>query len=113
MALQKEADSTVPLPIIEGAKRLDISYETEADSIYNLALDCKHGFEEYLREPRLFHQQVADLQMKFSTWAGFLGVFASVSICLDARLAGNPEMKDLFLSMLKVLRRNLDRGEIY
>lgn len=87
--------------------------EVEADNIYNLALACKHAFEEYLQRPRLFHEQVAEHQRRFLTWTGYLGVFAPVSICLDARLAGSPQMKDLFLSMLKILRRNLERGTTY
>lgn len=102
----------MPIPIIDESdrgQRLHLG-EVEVDNIYNLALVCKHRFEEYLRQPMVFHKQVAEFYNRFLTWAGYLGVFAHVSICLDTRLAGSPEMKELFLSMLKVLSRNLERG---
>ncbi|KAL8420551.1 hypothetical protein RB594_003366 [Gaeumannomyces avenae] len=93
----------------EGAQGIS-RLSTRSDDIYEAALVCRHLFEEHLKESRLYSKQVAELQRRFVTWAGFLGVFAPVSACLDTRLANAPEMKELVISMLTVLRRNLERG---
>ncbi len=80
------------------------------DDIFKAAAVCRRLFQEYLQNPRLFGKQVTEFQRRFLTWAGFLGVFAPASVCLDTRLASVPEMKELVISMLTVLRRNLERG---
>jgi len=82
----------------------------ETDCIFEAATQCRRRFEEYLQEPRLRRKQVMEFQRRFLTWASFLGVFAPVSVCLDTRLADSPEMKELVMSMLLVLERNLQRG---
>ncbi|SPO05897.1 uncharacterized protein DNG_08586 [Cephalotrichum gorgonifer] len=81
-----------------------------SDNIFEAATICRRRFEEYLQVPRLYGKQVTEFQRRFQTWAEFLGVFAPLSACLDTRLAGAPEMKELVMSMLAVLRRNLERG---
>lgn len=83
---------------------------TETDCIFEAAIQCRRRFEDYLKEPRLHRKQVMEFQRRFLTWASFLGVFAPVSVCLDTRLADSPEMKELVMSMLLVLERNLQRG---
>jgi hypothetical protein len=83
---------------------------TGTDCIFELASQCRSRFEEYLQEPRLHRKQVMEFQRRFLTWASFLGVFAPINVCLDTRLAGSPEMKELVVSMLLVLERNLQRG---
>jgi len=80
------------------------------DDIFKAATLCRQRFEEYLQQQRLYQEQVADLQRQFLTWANFLGVFAPVKICLDTRLADAPDIKELVISMLTVLERNLKRG---
>jgi hypothetical protein len=80
------------------------------DCIFEAATQCRRRFEEYLQEPRLHRKQVMEFQRRFLTWASFLGVFAPSSVCLDTRLADSPEMKELVMSMLLVLERNLQRG---
>jgi hypothetical protein len=80
------------------------------DDIFETAIVCRRRFDEYLQDPRLYSKQVTELQRQFLTWASFLGVFAPVSVCLDTRLADAPEIKELVISMLNVLKRNLERG---
>lgn len=83
---------------------------TGTDCIFEAATQCRRRFEEYLQEPRLYRKQVMESQRRFLTWASFLGVFAPINVCLDTRLADSPEMKELVMSMLLVLERNLQRG---
>lgn len=81
-----------------------------SDEIYDVALRCRNFFEEYLKERRVYHVEISELQHQFLTWAASLGVFAQVSVCLDSRLVDNPELKALVVSILVVLRKNLDLG---
>ncbi|OCK87155.1 uncharacterized protein K441DRAFT_595416, partial [Cenococcum geophilum 1.58] len=78
--------------------------------INSQARQCQKLFVEYLKESRAYRKQVSDSQHRFLTWASFLGAFASVNVSLDARLRHAPDIKELMLAMLRVLRRNLERG---
>ncbi|RSL48343.1 hypothetical protein CEP54_012970 [Fusarium duplospermum] len=108
----------MPEPVAkEGAEPLPVASlrdhpppSIRSDDISEAAAACRSLFEEYLQAPRLFRKQVAEFQGRFSTWAAFLGVFVPAKACLDTRLASTPEMKELVISMLTVLRRNLEHG---
>ncbi|KAH8744344.1 hypothetical protein F5882DRAFT_313190, partial [Hyaloscypha sp. PMI_1271] len=52
-------------------------------------------------------------QRRFISWASYLGVFAPVRASLDTRLREAPEVKELVILLLNVLRRNLSRGNNY
>lgn len=82
----------------------------KSDDIYEAARRCQAAFEEYLHDVRTYSKEIKDFQRRFMSWAGFLGVFAAPSLCLDTRLAAVPEVKDLFVSMLTVLEKNLKSG---
>ncbi|KAM0549948.1 hypothetical protein ACHAPJ_009195 [Fusarium lateritium] len=82
----------------------------ETQDIYSQALKCKTLFITYTSSPRIFVKEVTECQRRFLTWASFLGVFAKESVCLDRRLQYDPEIKELVLSMIWVLDRNLQRG---
>lgn len=102
--------SGVPLSV---ATQNEPNDECEADNeISDAALSCRQLFEEYLDSPheRIHTKSISQLQRRFLTWAGFLGVFAPVKASLDTRLADSPEVKALFTSMLRLLKRNLKRG---
>ncbi|EWZ85597.1 serine/threonine protein kinase [Fusarium oxysporum f. sp. lycopersici MN25] len=81
-----------------------------SDNIYESAVICRRLFEDYLYQRRIYNDAMAMLQRRFLTWAGFLGVFAPVHVSLDSRLSRAPEMKDLVISMLEILRRSIERG---
>ncbi|KAJ2987333.1 hypothetical protein NUW58_g4567 [Xylaria curta] len=83
--------------------------------IYFQAQACKSLFTSYLEpsgDARVYQKNVYEAERRFLTWASFLGVFASEGASLDNRLRYAPEVKDLVLSMLQVLRRNLERSII-
>jgi hypothetical protein len=87
--------------------------DPKGQDIYSQAQACKILFTSYLQSsaPRTYDEQVRDVERRFLTWASFLGVFASEGISLDRRLQYAPELKELVLSMLQVLRKNLERGK--
>lgn len=80
--------------------------------IYSKARECKDLFATYLENPSLYDEQVSMFQRRFLEWAGFLGVFAMESVSLDRRLEFHPEIKNLLMSMLQVLKRNLERCKL-
>ena len=81
-----------------------------AQDIYTIAVECKSLFAAYLRETRSHGDQVRKLEHRFLIWASFLGVYANEKSCLDRRLRRAPEIKELVLLMLRVLKRNLEHG---
>ncbi|KAL8375693.1 hypothetical protein RB595_007010 [Gaeumannomyces hyphopodioides] len=86
---------------------------SQAQDIYPLALRCRDLFVEYLKASSVYAKHVSACQHRFLTWASFLGVFASKSASLDRRLEFKPETKELVMSMLRVLKRNLERGLVH
>ena len=96
----KDSDDALNEDIIPGAQ-----------DIYSQAQECKTLFLKYLKTTKAYSQQVSECQHRFLTWVSFLGVFANESASLDCRLQGAPEVKGLVLSMLRVLKRNLERGK--
>jgi hypothetical protein len=82
-----------------------------AEDIYSQARQCENLFIRYLEKQRAYEKQVSKCRHRFLTWASFLGVFAKESASLDRRLQSKPEIKELFLSMLRVLKRNLALGK--
>lgn len=47
---------------------------------------------------------------RFELWAGFIGVFADGRASLDNRLKFSPEVRNLVLRMLKLLKLNLSHS---
>jgi hypothetical protein len=98
------------LDLSSGHSAIRVIQETQ--DIYTQALKCKGLFSDYTGSLRLCSKQVTECQRRFLTWASYLGVFANDSVCLDRRLQNEPEIKELVLSMLWVLNRNLQRGKL-
>jgi hypothetical protein len=80
------------------------------DRIYIQSQQCEELFARYLARERMYRAEVYSSQQRFLTWTSFLGVFSEPSACLDHRLQLAPEMKELVLAMLRLLKINLDRG---
>ncbi|KAI3320651.1 hypothetical protein HD806DRAFT_505789 [Xylariaceae sp. AK1471] len=94
---------------------VDEAIDLKAQDIYSQAQECKSLFISYLdasRAPRAYHKQLRESERRFLTWASFLGVFANEGASLDSRLQYTPEIKELVVSMLQVLRRNLEHSII-
>lgn len=85
---------------------------SEPFDIYSKAQECKDLFATHLEKPSSYDEQVSMCQRRFLEWAGFLGVFAMDSVSLDRRLEFHPEVKNLVMSMLQVLKRNLERCKL-
>lgn len=81
------------------------------DTIYNLAGECEALFQkEHLELEscgaetlRLFDEY----QQRFTAWTAYLGVFAERSICLDRKLRHHPDLRDLVVRLLDILKTNL------
>jgi hypothetical protein len=78
--------------------------------IYTTALECKKLFAKVMDEKTAYAEQAFDHQRRFMSWASYLGVFASMSASLDNRLRDAPEVKEMVILLLNVLKRNLARG---
>ena len=96
---------------LSDSKSVERDTVSRAQDIYSQALECKDLFSHYLKMSSVYATQVSACQRRFLTWSSFLGVFASESASLDRRLEFNPEVKELVMSMLRVLKRNLQRGK--
>jgi hypothetical protein len=89
------------------------SGEEAEEPVFALASECENLFSE----ARLgftgsisFSQRLyllEDYQERFSAWAAFMGVFARPSLCLDRRLSHHPDLKDLVLRYLEIVKVNL------
>ena len=85
------------------------------EPIYNLATECEKLFEQGASLGLLAESGAVHLweehRERFVTWAGYLGVFADRTLCLDRRLEHRPTLKDLVLRLLDIMWRNLAQGE--
>ena len=54
---------------------------------------------------------VEDYERRFAAWWEYLGVFAGKKANLDRRLRHHPQIQDLVLRLLVILRRNLSLCE--
>ena len=81
--------------------------------IFDLADDCDDLFKRVLasfkeaQESVVPRQLLDEMQTRFSSWAAYLGVFASPKANLDRRLKRHTEYRDLVLLALDMLRLNL------
>ncbi|KAF3291491.1 hypothetical protein TWF970_000704 [Orbilia oligospora] len=87
----------------------------EADQqIYDLAQDCERLFGELLSALSVTsdkqYRVVLEHQQRFESWASFLGVFAAYQTSLDSRLKTTPDIRDLVVQLLEVLKRNVLYG---
>lgn len=84
------------------------------NEIYNMGCQVEALFEDFITgipeedsTARLF----IEYQQRFATCTANLGVFARESQSLDRRLRNAPEMKDLMLQILHILRQALTQGK--
>lgn len=81
--------------------------------IFGLASDCDDLFKravisfEGADESEMPRQLLDEMQTRFSSWAAYLGVFASPKANLDVRLKRHTAHRDLVLLALDMLRLNL------
>lgn len=71
-------------------------------------------FERYVGNtdiPLARRQIAAELHGRFNVWAAYIGALAPLKSCLDARLDGNNDVRDMFLELLAMVQRNINLGE--
>lgn len=85
----------------------------ERGPIYHLSDYCDRLFKQILEEKHIkfkledHKRLLSELQVRFTAWLSYLGVFASAKASLDHRLRRNAAYRDLVLLALDMLRMNL------
>ncbi|KAN0066704.1 hypothetical protein V8E54_015174 [Elaphomyces granulatus] len=83
----------------------------DEDDIYNLAGECEELFQHERLELEFRGVETLQLfdeyQQRFTAWTAYLGVFAKRSICLDRKLRQHPDLRDLVVRLLDILKTNL------
>ena len=80
-------------------------------TIHDHADACVELFNRYLRDTLSVSKDLAEEQRaRFSIWASNVGVFANVRASLDYRLRDDPDIQNMIVELLVVIRRNIERG---
>lgn len=83
--------------------------------LYWLACECQDLFNQLqetfqtAKAKATTIELCAELQQRFSIWAAYFGVFAQGSQCLDTRLRNTPDLQDLVVRLLDILRCSLQQ----
>ena len=81
------------------------------EPIFSLAWDCDDLIQECLgkavRDGSSTKESLEDCERRFNAWWEYLGVFAERKVNLDRRLYRHPEIRDIVIRLLLILKRNL------
>ena len=87
----------------------------DEDDIYNLAGECQELFQQERLELEFRGVETLQLfdeyQQRFTAWTAYLGVFAKRSVCLDRKLRQHPDLRDLVVRLLDILKTNLIQSQ--
>lgn len=85
--------------------------EDSSEPIFDSAEECEALFKEGTSRLEAASdgmvRNLQELEQRFAAWTGYSGVFAERIICLDYRLRHHPDLQDLVLRLLDILRTNL------
>lgn len=94
----------------------------DLEDIYNLATECNDLFNQF--RSQVSGERVADgsgslinpkvvqeHEQRFWAWATGLGVFAEPNMSLDTKLKNHPEVQELVMLLLDVIKTNLKEGQ--
>ncbi|KAF3220279.1 hypothetical protein TWF679_009658 [Orbilia oligospora] len=83
------------------------------EPIFTLAWDCDDLLQQCLREAAessyVETEIIEDYERRFTAWQEYLGVFVEKRVSLDRRLYKQPEIQDVVIRLLLILKRNLDQ----
>ncbi|KAF3103810.1 hypothetical protein TWF706_004844 [Orbilia oligospora] len=83
------------------------------EPIFTLAWDCDDLLQQCLREAAessyVEIETIENYERRFTAWQEYLGVFAEKRVSLDHRLYKQPEIQDVVIRLLLILKRNLDQ----
>ncbi|KXH42603.1 protein kinase domain-containing protein [Colletotrichum simmondsii] len=80
----------------------------EITRIYDEAKGCEAQFEKALADVQHGKAAIREYQQRFWAWATNTGVFAEPFLSLDARLDGHDSPVNMIVSLLKLLKGNLE-----
>lgn len=91
------------------------TFDEEFDeSIHKLSCECEESLDAQVSsfaESSTTRSLLAEYQQRFAIWTANVGVFARQSQSLDRRLMKAPEVRDMVLRLLDILRGALQQGE--
>jgi hypothetical protein len=85
----------------------------DEDTIYASAGLCSNLLDHILERAKNESESlllIEELRGRFNLWARYVGVFAAQRASLDARLDPHPDIKDMVIELLDMVRRNLQWG---
>ena len=95
----------------------------DPEGIYNLATKCNGLFSQFRWQvraaggvadgsgPPINPKVVEEHEQRFWAWATGLGVFAEPNLSLDTKLKDHPEVQELVMLLLDVIKTNLKEGQ--
>jgi hypothetical protein len=94
----------------ESSRRHGDEAEVE-EPIFSLAWDCDYLIQECVSKAKRDKSPkmglLKDYEQRFNAWWQYLGVFAGRKANLDRRLHRQPEIRDIVVRLLLILKRNL------
>ena len=86
----------------------------DEEPIFSLAWDCDDLIKACLKAANLSVEPktkllIEDFERRFDGWWMHLGVFADRKANLDRRLRRKPDIRDIVLRLLLILKRNLEQ----
>lgn len=88
---------------------------SDEDTIYRLACECESHFDQIKATINkqgpgtTVGQLCTEFQERFAIWTAHLGAFARESQCLDRQLRNLPDLQDLVVRLLDILRCSLQQ----
>lgn len=99
------------------ASRKHNSRADAEEPIFSLAWDCDDLIQECLgkteEDRSLTKVRLEDYERRFNAWWEYLGVFAGRKANLDRRLHHQPEIRDIVVRLLHILKRNFSQCKFF
>lgn len=83
----------------------------DSTRIYDEAKACENQFRKTIAKIQHGKSVMQEFQQRFWAWATNTGVFAEPFLSLDVRLGGHEQPVTMIVSLLKLLKVNLEAGE--
>ena len=112
--LKGEGPATPDFDLFRLLNHRAIAIEETSQQIYDLSGKCNNLFGDVLSvlsRSDKHYQIVLGHRKQFEFWTEALGVFARLQVSLDSRLKFRPDIRDMVIQLLEVLKRHIQYGE--
>lgn len=90
---------------------METSGEEADEPVFLLAEECESLFNKahssFSTSFSDYRFPFEDCRERFLAWVAFMGVFSKSSLCLDRRLRHHPDLQDLVIRYLDIIKTNL------